>query len=417
MLPSRSTTRDLRRINRQTILQHLYFAGPITRLELSQSSGLSPATITNVVSELLLEGVVIESGMEESQGGRPRTILAINPAYGFFIGVDLGETHIQIVLLDLAFQPLGGLHQPLAARAIGMIVDQIVAGVQILLQRAAVGSEAVIGVGIGVPGVVQRSDLVTVSAAGWGWQDVPLAALLADRLAIPIYVDNGAKAMAQAEMWFGAGRGGEDLAVLLIGTGVGAGIITQGNLYRGTTNSAGEWGHTVIEINGRPCRCGSHGCLEAYIGATQIIDRLRDRAPESLLLEHDDQVGAIPAIIAAARGGDTMAAQVVGETIHYLGAGIANLLNLFNPKVVVIGGWVGLQLGAHFLSQIQAIAMRYALRQPFSIATITLSQLGQDEIALGAASLVLEGFFRSDQALLRTPDANRMVLPVESGGS
>ena len=414
MNKSRPTTRDLRRMNRQTILQKLYFTGPITRLELSQSCGLSPATITNVMSELLLERVVIESGVEESQGGRPRTILSINSDYGFFIGIDLGETHIQLVLLDLAFRPRDSFHQTLTAKTVEIVVEQIIAGIQILLERTAVSSEAVIGVGVGVPGVVQHSDQVMVSAAGWGWQDVPLVALLKEQLARPIYVDNGAKAMAQAEMWFGAGRGGEDLAVLLIGTGVGAGVITQGNLYRGTTNSAGEWGHTVVELNGRPCRCGSRGCLEAYIGAPHIIERLRDVSPQSHLLQEEDQVLAIPSIIQASRGHNTASAWVIDETIHYLSAGIANLVNVFNPRVIVIGGWVGLQLGTHFLPQIQRIAGRYALRQPFNDTTITLSQLGRDAIAMGAASLVLEGFFRSDQVLMQQPKRPRTMWLTDS---
>lgn len=396
-------------MNRQTIVQQLYFAGPVTRLELSQSCGLSPATITNIVSELLLEGVVIESGMEESQGGRPRTILSINPEYGFLIGIDLGETHIQLVLLDLSFRPRDSLYQPLTAKTIETVVEQIVAGVQSLLKRTALSSDTVIGVGIGVPGVVRHSEQVMVSAAGWGWQDVPLVALLKQQLDMPIYVDNGAKAMAQAEMWFGAGRGDEDLAVLLIGTGVGAGVITRGQLYRGNTNSAGEWGHTVIELNGRPCRCGSRGCLEAYVGAPHIIERLRGVAPQSHLLQEEDQVLVIPSIIKASRGHNTAAAWVMDETIQYLSAGIANLVNMFNPQVVVIGGWVGLQLGTHFLPQIQRITGRYALRQPFNDTTITLSQLGKDAIAMGAASLVLEGFFRNDYVLMRQPNKSRTM--------
>ena len=308
------------------------------------------------------------------------------------------------MLLDLSFRPRDSLYQSLRAKTVEIVVEQIVAGVQSLLERTVLSSDVIIGVGIGVPGVVQRSDQVMVSAAGWGWQDVPLVALLKDQLSMPIYVDNGAKAMAQAEMWFGAGRGGEDLAVLLIGTGVGAGVITKGHLYRGITNSAGEWGHTVVELNGRPCRCGSRGCLEAYVGAPHIIERLRDVAPQSHLLREQDQVLAIPPIIEASRGHNTAAAWVIDETIQYLSAGIANFVNMFNPRVIVIGGWVGLQLGTHFLPQIQRITRRYAMRQPFSDTTITLSQLGKDAIAMGAASLVLEGFFRSDHVLVRQPD-------------
>jgi predicted NBD/HSP70 family sugar kinase len=385
----------LRRRNRRVALQHLYVEGRMSRLEISQRSGLSAATITHVVAELLAEGIVVEAGSAESEGGRPRTILALNPAYGYFVGVDVGETRVCIELFDLTLRSLRTVTHPLSPddNRPSRVVRHIVAGVDTVLADAAIPVGQVVGIGVGVPGVVERAGNVRVHAPSWGWHAVPLLALLAERITLPIALDNGAKAMAQAELWFGAGRGMNDLAVLLIGTGIGAGIITQGALYRGATNGAGEWGHTTLALDGRPCRCGSRGCLEAYAGAAGIMASLRDASPGSPLLgETDDQEGTITALAAAARQGDPRAVRVLEDTTHYLGAGIATLINLFNPQRIVIGGWVGQQIGPSILPRLREVVARYALGQPLAASGIVLGQLGQDAVAMGAATLALDVF-------------------------
>jgi len=273
------------------------------------------------------------------------------------------------------------------------VVRHIVAGVDAILADAAIPVGKVVGIGVGVPGVVERAGRVRVHAPSWGWRAVPLLALLEERITLPIALDNGAKAMAMAELWFGAGRGADDLAVLLIGTGIGAGVITQGTLYRGATNGAGEWGHTMLVLDGRLCRCGSRGCLEAYAGAPGIIASLRDASPGSPLLgENDDQEGTITALVVAARRGDPSAVRVLEDTTHYLGAGIANLINLFNPQRIVIGGWVGQQIGPFILPRLRKVVARYALGQPLGATGIVLGHLGQDAVAMGAATLALDVF-------------------------
>jgi glucokinase-like ROK family protein len=348
-----------------------------------------------VAAELLAEGVLVEAGSEESEGGRPRTILAINPAYGSFVGIDVGETRIRIELFDLALRSLRTITQPLGVedyRPAG-VVRRIVAGLDAVLADAAIPPAAVLGVGIGVPGVVERTGGVLVHAPSWGWRAVPLTAMLGEQIDLPIVLDNGAKAMAQAEMWFGAGRGADDLVAVLIGTGIGAGIVAKGVLYRGATNGAGEWGHTTLALDGRLCRCGSHGCLEAYAGAAGIIASLREVAPRSPLLGADhDQEGTITALAAAAARDDPIAARVLGDTAHYLGAGVANLINLVNPQCIVLGGWVGQQLGPYILPRLREVVARYALEQPLGATTIVLGQVRPDAVAMGAATLALDVF-------------------------
>jgi glucokinase-like ROK family protein len=397
MAAALATVRDLRRRNRRSVLQRLYVDGRMSRLEMSQRSGLSAATVTNVVAELLAEGIVVEAGSEDSEGGRPRTILAIKPEYGYFVGVDVGETLVRVELFDLTLRSLRTVTYPLAPadNRPSSVVRHIVAGLDAVLADAAIRPDHVVGIGVGVPGVVERAgkEGVLVHAPSWGWRAVPLLAMLDEQITPPIALDNGAKAMAQAELWFGAGRGVDDLAVLLIGTGIGAGIITGGALYRGATNGAGEWGHTTLALNGRPCRCGSRGCLEAYAGAPGIMASLREAFPHSSLIgADDDQEGTIRALAAAARQGDPVAAYVLEETAHYLGAGIANLINLFNPRRIVIGGWVSQHIGPYILPRVREVVARYALGQPLGVATVVTGQLGPDAVAMGAATLALDVF-------------------------
>lgn len=397
------TSRDLKRSNRAHLLNLLYFNEPTTRLDLSQMSGLSPATVTKIVGELIAEQIVIETGVEDSQGGRPRTTLQIDPRYGCFFGVDVGETHVYVELFDIKLNSLSDQRYALTSGDTDPqeIARMITEGVKTLQRAAAIPDDKVLGVGVGMPGIVDRAGGVSIFAPNWGWHNVSLLELLQQQLHLPILLDNGAQAMALAEMWFGAGKGIRNLVVLLIGTGVGAGVITDGKLYRGVSNSAGEWGHTCIAVNGRPCRCGSRGCVEAYAGAPAIIDAIRELDPRSPLLRYENQVEIIRALRAAVSDADSTAEAVLEQVSVTLGTGIGNLINLFNPQMIVIGGWSGTMLGDVLLARIQAIVQTVALRQPRAAATITLSRLGWDAVSLGAATLALQAFLIGEELTAR----------------
>lgn len=224
-----------------------------------------------------------------------------------------------------------------------------------------------------------------VHAPTLGWDAVELERMLRDGTDLPLHVDNGAKTLGQAEMWFGAGRGARHAVFVLVGSGVGAAVVTGGVTYRGASSSAGEWGHTTLVYGGRPCRCGARGCLEAYVGAGAIIDRYIEATgdPPAPAASEEAQLGAI--IAAAARS--PAARRILDETVAYLGAGVGSLINLFNPERIVIGGWAGVAIGAKQLPAIRRGAEAHALRQPFQQASIELCELGGDAVALGAATL------------------------------
>jgi glucokinase-like ROK family protein len=404
MLTPRRTV-DLRRLNYQVILRTIYLNGSMSRLDLSSRADLSPSTVTNMTSEMIKDGVLIEKGVEESLGGRPRTILTINPEYGYLVGIDLGETHVQLELFDLTLNKLGTSREPIlfngdTADKPKKYVEIIAANLEKLVASSGIRRESVIGVGIGVPGVVEHDGQVNVAAPIWAWKSIGLLKMLEERLGLPVYIDNGAKAMALAESRFGAGRGVQELAVILLGTGIGAGIITKGALYRGATNSAGEWGHTKIELNGRACRCGSNGCLESYAGAPGIIATYNELAPQHPL-PAGDEIASMNQLLQAYRQKDPLACQVFESTSQALGAGIANLVNLFNPEKIVIGGWVGMLVGEAILEDIIQFIKEYALPSSSERLQIGLCQFGQDAICTGAACLVLEEFLTLNEKFNR----------------
>ena len=383
----RGTVRGLRRENRAAVLWSLYFSQPGTRQDLSAATGLSAASVTNVIRELLNEGIVVEAGSVDSDGGRPRVMLEVNPDYGYVIGADIGETRVRVELFDLAMRERAKADFPLNPREhdVDVVVASVLSGLDSVLTESGIEPAAVLAMGVGIPGIVEQRPEALVHGQTYGWEAVPIERLLRAGTDLPLHIENGAKTMGQAELWFGAGRGARNAVVALIGSGVGASLISGGTTYRGATSSAAEWGHTTVMVGGRKCRCGSAGCLEAYVGAQAILERYgRPTAG-------NDEESALAALVDAADT-EPLAAAILDETADYLGAGIGSLINLFNPERVILGGWAGLLLGGRLLPRIRESARRHSLRHPFAATSLELGQLGPEAVALGAATLPVEAF-------------------------
>ncbi|WP_440902627.1 ROK family protein [Actinosynnema sp.] len=427
------TVRDLRAGNRARVLRTLYFDRPRSRQEIATLTGLSQASVSTVVGELIGEGTVVEAGQVESDGGRPRVLLRVDPARGVVVGVDVGETHVLVEAFDLTLERLAGIElpapRPLTPEAVAACVLR---GVRRVLDDAGAPGP-VLGVGVGVPGSVDGG---VVHAQTIGWHGAPLERLLRAGLDVPLHLDNGANTLGQAEAWFGAGRGAPTVVVALIGSGVGASVVVAGAPYRGAFGGAGEWGHTTVALDGARCRCGAHGCLEAYLGAGSLVDRHRALA---LNADGDNVDGGTAGGTAGGTVGDTAdednagdtvagdtvaedqerafrsllaartpeAERVLAEAVRYAGLGIGNLVNLLNPTRVVVGGWAGLLLGERFLAEIRAEAGAHALRRSFEQVEVVLGELGAESVALGAATLPVADFLASGGVAASAPPVGR----------
>ncbi|WP_194905497.1 ROK family transcriptional regulator [Catenulispora rubra] len=446
--------RDVRRSNKSLLLRHLYFHRLISRLDLSRATGLSTATVSSVVAELIEAGLVVEAGAVESEGGRPRILLDVN-APGFqVVGVDVGETHIRVERFDLLLNELARAEIPVVAGRYEpeAVVAEIAAGLAAVgVPDAGLGVPVpvpVLGVGIGLPGIVVGHPDSVVHCQTIGWDAVPMAALMREVTDLPVFIDNGVSTMGQAEMWFGAGLGAADTVFLLIGSGIGSAMTVGGLSYRGSTTSAGEWGHVTAEVGGRQCRCGARGCLEAYIGAESIIARFCEveRAEHGSAVtgsaagtgpaavtgpaagaaaDHAaapapmDEEAALLDILAAAHEDPASARAraartVLDETAVHLGVGIGNLINLFNPERVIVGGWAGLLLADEILPRVREVAREHSLRYPFSRTSLELGRLGRDAVARGAATLPVARFLDDGGKVI--PAERRRVLQQDVRG-
>ncbi|MCU7725094.1 ROK family protein [Actinoplanes sp. KI2] len=390
----------MRRANRSSLLTDLFHGGLQSRQQLAGTTALSQASVSNLIGEMLEEGLVEEAGLVGSDGGRPRVLLQVRPGFRYVVGADVAETRVLIELYDLSMARLAQAefeHDDDPSQ----VAEQLLAGLAAVTADAGVDPAQVLGYGVGVPGVVDRDGVVDSQSTGW--DEVPLGTMLRAGTEVPIFVDNGAKTFGQAEMWFGSARGARHAVIIMIGTGVGAAVVMDGRSYRGANSNAGEWGHTTLVYDGEVCRCGARGCLEAYVGAGGIGRRLaaatgRPHTP-SLLAE----LLADP---------PPAAREVFAETAGYLGAGIADLINLFSPERIVLGGIAGSVLGERFLPEIREAAARHALRRPYSQTRIDLCTLGPDAVAMGAATLPIAQLLADGG--LPEPEEPMIALPPRS---
>lgn len=270
----------------------------------------------------------------------------------YLVGVDLGGTNIVAGALPEDGSEVVALRsEPTRAdQGADAVVDRIARMIDTVIAETIAGTGAkrseFVGVGVGAPGPLDREQGIVVTTPNLGWTNFPLRDVVAERTGLPTRIDNDANCATLGEWWLGAARGGRNVVGMTIGTGIGGGLILDGRLYHGSSDVAGEIGHTTIDVTGRRCKCGNYGCLEAYASGPSIAERAREAlvsADESLLVRlAGGDLSKITAatVYEASKLGDEVALEVVRETARLLGAGLANLLNIFNPDVVVIAGGV-----------------------------------------------------------------------------
>ncbi len=386
-------------LNRSIVLNMIRQEGTISRAEIAQRTKLSRSAVSNIINSLLEEGLVQFSGIGESNGGRRPEMLNFNYSAGYALGVDVGTNHLIALVTDLEGNIVAEQSRPFNID-IGpeKALPQVIEFVRQTLAVSGVQYSRVVGIGMGVPGPLDYTTGTVVAPPIMpGWDKFPLRQYLSQELSLPALVENDANLGAVAERWRGAAQGFQHLAYVKIGTGIGCGLMVDGKIYRGQRGSAGEIGHITITRDGPPCKCGSYGCLESMAAAPAILNRVRLAilaGRETCLTTTVNIAEMTPQHIAtAAEQGDKLAREVLEDAGRYIGIALANLVNLFNPGIIVLGGGVA-SVGELLLNPIWETVRARTLIANYDQTQIVVSRLGREAVALGAVSLVLEEVFR-----------------------
>jgi glucokinase-like ROK family protein len=373
-------------------------------------TGLNKTTISSLVDELIGRGLVREAGLGASAGGRPATLLELSPRAGCMIGVALGVDFVSVILTDFmgeiqwrAARPTDpGASQETTIELILRIVDDAVAANR---ER----STRLLGLGLATPGTVRVEDGLLIFSPNMLWHRVPFGRIFSEHTGLLTIVDNDANAAAQAEHLFGAAKQAQNFISIFAGVGVGGGLFLNGSLYRGAGGFAGEIGHTsfLSDHQRRPCRCGSRGCWETSVSQDSVVERVQSRLTagrsslvSNLMIEQRSPL-TLPIIVQAAEAGDLEAREALAETGSLLGLGIASLVSIFNPELVVIGGALSIA-GEFLLPPIQEAVRISAMPEIGQQVQIVLSAFGGDASLMGAVALVVEAILASPSRVERS---------------
>jgi predicted NBD/HSP70 family sugar kinase len=403
----------LRDGNRRRVLGLLQQHGPLTRAELARQALLSRSTVSNIVGELVQSGLVSEidepaRSRRPAQSGRPGALIGLNPAAGAAIGIDVDHQRLRVVVANLAHTVLAEAEHRLEADHDAWETMSVAAEfVDRVVQQAGVSRERVMGVGMALAGPIDTvRGKVQPSSISPSWVELEDPAReMSGRLGLPVYLDNDANLGALAEMMWGAGVGAGECAYIKLGTGIGAGLVIDGQLYRGALGTAGEIGHTTMVEDGPVCRCGNRGCLERVAGVPALLESLRGSRAATLSMQD---------LFDLALSGDVGCRRVIADAGRSIGVAVANLCNMLNPQLVIIGGPLAVT-GDILLDPLKASFARCALPAVGATTEIVVGTLGDRATALGAVGLVLHEAEPLSPAGSDMVMSDRARLPPRSG--
>jgi predicted NBD/HSP70 family sugar kinase len=378
------------------LLKVIYEASHISRTDLVEQTGYSPFLVSKMCDELLESRFILETGPGNSTGGRPPTMLSIDPSSGRVVGLHIGTVNARIVITDL----VGTL---LAFRKVRSQVEtgpdaalrQLISEVEETIRQAGLTQGQISGIGVGISGVLERSTGITLF---WPkvpqWINVPVKQIFANRFETVVEVEDTPRTMALAERRFGTGKRAPESVYVSVGAGTGAAFFFNDHLYTGGAGFAGEFGHVTVNEHGPLCSCGSRGCLEVMVSATMLIKRAQSAVAQSLspilwrLSGGELENISLELIGQAASQGDRFARSLLHEAGSFLGTGLVMIVNLLNPTVITIGGGLILAAGQFLLPALEQVIRNRALEPQAAAVTIELSNLNEADWARGAALLV-----------------------------
>jgi glucokinase-like ROK family protein len=386
----------LRKLNLASVLRLIHTQAPISRVQLANLTQLNKSTISSLVVELIERGLLREAGQDLSGGGRPATHLELNPDAGRMIGIELGVEQISLIIANFTgevMQRIDHIISPEAGQ--DKVTETAIELIDEMIHADAIKGSRLLGIGMTLPGMVDVQAGMLVFSPNLRWRNTPLGQIVAQHTGVPVWVDNDANAAALAEHLFGVARKASNFIFLTAGVGFGGGLFLNGELYRGAGGFAGEIGHTGLDLaHNKPCRCGNTGCWENSTNQYALIERVRaslDVGRSSRMTDwmiDQNEPLSLEMIVRAADEGDAVSLDALHDTGEMIGLKVANLVNIFNPEMVVVGGSMSIA-GSHLLPAIQSVVDRRALPECRRGLEIQLSAFGPDAGVMGAVALVV----------------------------
>jgi predicted NBD/HSP70 family sugar kinase len=387
----KATHQQTRNHNTRLVLKTIYDRGKVSRADISRTTHLTRASVSNIAAQLISEGLVAEVGQGPSVGGKPPTLLSVVDDSRDLIVIDLANGELRGSVLNLRGKIRHRTSLPVTDRSCEGALALVY---ELIDQLMAVADQSrLLGIGIGAPGLMDSARGMVVRSVAFDWQHLPLGEILEQRYSQPVHLANDCNAAAMAEYTFGSHRHVANLVVIKVGRGAGAGLMINNRLYQGDSSGAGEIGHMVVVDGGELCKCGRRGCLETLVNSDAIIRRacaIARNYPESLIYRYVDDPDeiTIEVVLQALEAGEERLQPVITEAGRYLGVVTANLTAVLNISSIVLAGTVT-RFGQTLLDAVAHEINQRSLPGLTGETSVTISELGADIVVLGAAALLL----------------------------
>lgn len=394
---NRADKKLIKKINTVSILKVIREKGPISRADISKMIGLNPATVSSNVSDLLAQKIIREVGSGESSGGRKPILLELNNSEIFVIGVDMGIKKSTAGLIDIDGNVINKV-----TLYFGMEMNQkqVIEIMKDCIYKVVKGYDdnfnKVIGIGMGIHGPVDSEKGISIYAPAFSWHNINIVSIFEDEFKVPVIIDNDCRAMALGEKWFGKAKDSKNFVLLNIGTGIGAGIYLNGNLYPGNNFGAGEIGHVSITNKKIKCQCGKYGCFEAVASGVGIAKRFIKKVKEGKKTSILNKMSIIDItsekIYEEALQGDELSIQILEETGSYIGDGLSMLINILNPEMILMAGGV-VKAKEFIFNEIQKSVSKKSINNNLKNLYIGETHLQENAGIVGAATLIIRDIF------------------------
>ncbi|HOP55972.1 MAG TPA: ROK family transcriptional regulator [bacterium] len=379
--------------------------GPINRYEIAKKTSLSPATITDVTDKLIKMGFISEVPSSGKKRGRRPINLSLSNSTHIAVGIEIDSRYISGVAIGLGGDILKRKKIDIETSDPASIFSETVRLYRSLTEDLE--KERFLGLGLGIPGLIDPKNKRVIFSAVLGWKDVYVEEFL-NGLGIPFFIEDNVRAITLGELWYGAGIGKDNLLCIGAGRGISAGIVINGSIYSGPNFRAGEFGHMVIEKDGRKCKCGNYGCLEPYVSTETIIEKVLEGIENNAYTRfspiNEDRL--FEEIIQAGKEGDKFILNIFEEVGEYLGIGIANIINFFNPELIILADELA-EAGELILEPVKRAIRLHALPP---IPEITVSKLGSLSCPIGSATLVIGNLFFQSEPYKNTLKESDVII-------